>query len=312
MKTILFIFLFICAFNLKGQGCADAGVCNIDMNQNDKASTLSYNYGIGFGLGEQFTIINSYKMSLFYSPIDNVTIFAGLPFNVIAGDLTNVNGIGDLDFGLQYTLKIDDSNIIKYSMSIKATLDKEPRFMVFPSGIAEALPQVYHPSLGNDNLIFVIDYHYNNWVFSGGALIPLTQPNNNEFVANSDLTIKTTPLIFDDYLTSASLERSSDIMLRVKRKVIEKNKYTVTAGINPLYRTANNRVTFEDAAEIKSLEIDGSSGLTLNLLSDIDYKLENENILTFSIGFPVIARQNQNDGLLRLFQSRLSITGNIF
>jgi hypothetical protein len=312
MKIIFIIVIFLISLQIYSQGCADAGVCSIEMNQNDKANTLSYDYSIGFGLGENFTRISSYKMSLFYSPIDNVTIFAGLPFNVISGDLTNVNGIGDLDIGLQYTLKIDNNNIIKYSMSLKSSLDKEPRYMIFPSGIAEALPQVYHPSLGNDNLILVIDYQYDSWTLTGGALIPLTQPNNNKFITNNDLIDKTRPLIFDNYLSSASLERGTDLMLRVKRRVYQKNTIMINAGVNPLYRIGNNNITIEENGIKNRIEVENSGGLTINLLGDIKYLINDNNVISFSMGFPVLARQNQNDGLLRFFQSSLSLTGNIF
>lgn len=251
-------------------------------------------------------------MSLFYSPIDNVTIFAGLPFNLISGDITNTNGVGDIDFGIQYTLKLDDNHALKYSMSMKSSLDREPKYMIFQSGIAEALPMVYQPSLGNDNLIFILEYYHSKWEFTGGFLLPLSQPNKNEFVSNRDLTIKTKPLIFDEYLTSSSLERGSDVMLRVNREVYNQEKFKVIAGINPLYRIGNNKVTFEDNGVIKTIEIDKSGGFTLNLLGEINYNLSQNNILSFTLGFPVVARLNQNDGLLRLFQSRLSISGNIF
>lgn len=316
MKFIILIFLIIFSFlsfeNSFAQGCSDAGLCSIDMNHSDKTSSMNYNYSVGLGLGEQGTIINTYKMSLFYSPIDNVTIFTSLPFSVISGDITSTNGVGDIDFGVQYSLKIDDENSLKYSMSLKTSIDREAKYLVFPSGIAEALPMVFHPSLGNDNFVVVVDYQYKKYSISAGALIPLTQPNNNKFVTNSDLEIKTKPLIFDEYLTSASLERSSDLMLRVIRAVYQTKEFTFSAGINPIFRTGNNKVTFNESGIDRTLEIEKSGGLTLNLLADIDYQFSSTSTLSFSIGVPVITRTNQNDGLLRFFQSRLSLTGNIF
>lgn len=313
MRICILVLLIFFSFKISySQGCSDAGLCTIDMNHSDTKSSLNYNYSVGLGLGEQSTLINTYKMSLFYSPIDNVTIFTSLPFSVISGGITNTNGVGDIDFGLQYSLIIDEDNSLKYSMSLKTSIDREAKHLVFPSGIADPLPMVYHPSLGNDNFIVVVDYQYQKYTISAGALIPLSQPNNNKFVANSDLEIKTTPLIFDEYLTSAGLERTSDLMLRVIRELYQTKDITFSAGINPIFRTGNNKVSFQENGIDKILEIEKSGGLTLNLLADVNYKFSSTNTLSFSIGVPVITRTNQNDGLLRFFQSQISLTGSIF
>lgn len=313
MKNILIIITtLLSSYNLYSQGCSDAGLCTIQMNHNDEASSLNYNYSIGLGLSSNNVLINSYKMTLFYSPLDKVTIFAGLPFSIASGDLGTQTGVGDIDFGIQYALHLENEHVIKYSMSLKSSLDREERYKMFPSGIAEPLPMVYHPSLGNDNLIIVIDYIFDKWEISGGVLIPFSQPNNNMFVTNSDLDNSIVPYIFDEYQTSAGLERSEDVMLRAKREVYKTDKISVNAGINPIYRLSNNIVNFTENGAEKSFEIEDSGGLTINILGDINYQLSESTFLTFSIGIPTLARQNQNDGLLRLFQSNLSISGSIF
>jgi len=311
-KLLIIIMMIISSYNLYSQGCSDAGLCTIQMNHDDKASSLNYNYSIGLGLSSNNVLINSYKMTLFYSPLDKVTIFAGLPFSIINGNLGTQTGVGDIDFGIQYALHLENEHLIKYSMSLKSSLDREERYTIFPSGIAEPLPMVYHPSLGNDNLIIVIDYLFDKWEISGGVLIPFTQPNNNMFITNSDLDNSIVPYIFDEYLTSAGLERSEDVMIRAKREVYKTDKFTVKAGINPIYRLSNNIVNFIENGVDKSFEIEGSGGLTLNIIGDINYQLSESTFLTFAIGIPTIARQNQNDGLLRMFQANLSISGSIF
>lgn len=311
MKKIIPYLLVLISVNLYSQSSADAGLCSIIMNKNDKESNFNYNYSIGLGVGENSVILNNYKMTLFYSPLDKMTFFIGLPFSVVSGDLGKQTGVGDLDLGIQYSLELANKHKIRYSMSLKSSLDRDPRYKIFPSGIAEPLPMVYQPSLGNDNLIVIVDYIFDEWDIAGGVLIPFSQPNKNKYVSNQDLKNTIVPYIFDNYTSSAGLTRGTDIMLKASREIYKNDKFTINAGVNPIYRLGNNQIEFIENGVVKSLEIENSGGLVLNLFGSVDYNLNNESYLTFTLGFPVLKRSNPNDGLYRIFQSSLSITGNI-
>ncbi len=311
MNKIIVIFLIFITYDAYSQYSADAGLNSIIMNKNDKESNCNYNYAIGLGVGENNVILNSYKMTLFYSPLDKMTFFIGLPFSVVSGDLGKQTGVGDLDLGIQYSLELENKHKIRYSMSLKSSLDRDARYKIFPSGIAEPLPMVYHPSLGNDNLIIVINYLFDKWDIAGGVLIPFSQPAKNKYVSSQDLKNTIVPYIFDSYTSSAGLTRGTDIMLKASREVYKNDKFTINAGVNPIYRLGNSKIEFTENGVVKNLEVENSGGLCLNLFGSIDYSLNSENYLTFSLGLPVLKRENPNDGLYRMFQSNLSITGNI-
>ena len=311
-KSTLFIILLLNFCQLFSQVSGDAGFSSIPINKNDKEAFLNYKISTDFALAENSVILNKYRVSLLYSPLDKMTFFVTLPMVIVSGDLGRQTGVGDINFGIQYSLNLENKHTIKYLMALKSSVDRTTRYKIFPSGIAEALPMVYNPSQGNDNLIIILNYLFDNWDIAGGILIPFSQPNDNKFVSNKDLKVNISPYIFDSYNTSAGLIRGEDLMLKVQRELYQSGKFTFNACINPIYRLSKSKVNFKENGIEKTFEVEGSNGLTLNLAANVDYKIDELTSANLSISAPVLSPSKQNDGLYRAFYVNLSLTGNFF
>lgn len=291
LKTLL--TLVICTlFSMQSyaQGCADAGLCSIGpMKSSEFYDNTPTNGELRFrpsyGLGEKQVSVIGLQLEGDYNIKDVVYFQFQLPYIITTGDLGNANGLGDLALSLSVP--------VYKSEEVTTTIFAGTK-IPFQDGNAlhngNPLPMAYQPSLGTYDVLGGVAVRYKQFLFSAGYQQPLTQ-NENTFVETF-----TDP--DNESWTTNKFERQADLALRAEYSKENPEKINWKAGILGIVHMGND--TYEDPEDGIRKEIDGSSGLTLNLTGGIS-KSFGDYTLGADLGFPVMAREARPDGLTRSF-----------
>ena len=289
-KTLL--TLAICTlFSLSSysQGCADAGLCSIGPMKsseffNDAPTNGELRFRPSYGLGEKQVSVIGLQLEGDFNIKDVVYFQFQLPYVISTGDLGTANGLGDLTLSLSVPVQKGDQ--------VTTTLFAGTKIPFQDGNLmhnGNALPMAYQPSLGTFDVLGGIAVRYNQFLFSAGYQQPLTQQNENTYIeTGSDPD--------NESWTTNKFERQADLALRAEYSKENPEKINWKAGLLGIVHMGND--TYLDPVDNVRKEIDGSSGLTLNLTGGIS-KTFGEYTLGADLGFPVMAREARPDGLTR-------------
>ena len=280
------------------QGCSDAGLCSINLSNEDSTTSESkFTFGLSntIGIGDESVLINSTGLEIGASYSD-FGIIAKIPFTFTTGTLGQTNGLGDLTFLLSSKLYSGDDIALSLAGGVKiatnnADLRNEDDF---------TMPMVYQTSSGTNDVILLLAASIDDWVLSTGVQIPLNR-NENSFEEKSALVDlgpnpKQYYLEWGNYQSSRNFKRGSDVMLKIEKYFTIEDDLKFMAGLLPIYRLAES---VYEARNGDDIVIMNSDGLTLNIIAGLNYKVTEKHTFGLNIGFPVVTREVRADGLTR-------------
>jgi hypothetical protein len=255
-------------------------------NMHDEQSSFRHTISLGtsFGQGENSILVSGFSGQYSLDIDESINFTAKLTTLSQTGNDITTFGLSDIY--LSSLIGLTDNFSITAGVKLPLTDGNE-----FEDG--EPLPMHYQTSLGTVDLIIGASLQIQEFHVVVALQQPLTQ-NENMFIADS--FIEGSPL--REFQTTSDYERSGDILARISYPVITSQDYSLTATVLPIYHLQND--TFADTNNERR-EIEGSQGLTLNLGGALDYRLTTGTAVQVNIGFPIIARDAQPDGLLRAF-----------
>lgn len=292
-KFLLLLLLYSISYSIiNAQGCSDAGVCSLDNEESENKYKISLTQS--FGISDKVLILTSTLKGKF--KIYDTYITAHVPFVHARNRRHYASGLGDilLSIGLPF-----DNFTINTGSKI-ATNNADKTF-----NNTSTLPMAFQSSLATNDLIFALNYKYENYKFTIGYQHVLSSNVKNEHIIQNE----NDSILYSTY----NLKRGNDIMLSAISK-IEDGDFTYTYGTNLIYRLTKTKYDKPPNYEEKyplfpmqnNMEVNGSDGLTMNLLGSIHNELNDYSELILDIGFPIIYRKHIIDGLKRNFQLNLT------
>jgi hypothetical protein len=292
MKKILPLFLFIITVieRSAAQGCSDAGFCTIPYHSStvskaDKKLKNSITTDITFGLGEGNS--KALTASILYRRVLNNKLSWDnkITASYFTGSLGNIFNLGDWYSTVNYTVQRTKKTTISFIGGVKIP------FTVANDKIkGQPLPMAYQTSLGTYDLLAGAAWIIKNKIDINAAIqAPLVNVNKNTFFKEYSSEM--------DFESTNNFERKPDVLLRLGYILETKNKKW-TFRPNALAIAHLGEDSYENIFGDRE-DIDGSSGLTINLNLQGQYKIAQQKAIGFSIASPVIVRENRPDGLTR-------------
>lgn len=274
--------------NISAQGCSDAGFCTLsDMKPHQAKEAAGKNLiraGVNYGSADHD--IKAFGAYVEYGRMINERISVSSRVSSLGhnGFVANTYGLSDVYLNAAY--KVNTAFSLTAGVKIplsdgNTTLNGQP------------LPMDYQSSLGTTDIIAGINIHIASLQLTAGIQQPLTQ-NKNSFLAE---TGPSDPALAA-YQSTNQFRRKGDIMLRASYPIHFGSKVTLTPGILPVYHLGNDEYTDLSG---RTIEIEGSGGITLNGNLFLDYRLNSKNVFQLIFGMPFIVRDARPDGLTRSF-----------
>lgn len=289
-----FVFLTYSAYS---QGCSDAGLCSINLADEDSTNNNGVTLGLSntIGIGDESVLINSTGIEL-AGKFSDFGFVAKIPFTFTSGDLGQTNGVGD--FTLLLTTKLYSNQDFALSLAGGMKIATNNANLLNENNLV--LPMVYQTSGGTNDIIFLLAANIESWVFSTGIQIPIKR-NENTFIDRSAL-VDPIPGIseyynnWQNYQSSRNFKRGSDVMLKIEKYFQLNDDLKLMAGVLPVYRLTESVYNDLNGDDITIMNTDG---LTLNIIAGLNYKVSQKHSFGLNIGFPVVTREVRADGLTR-------------
>jgi len=286
MKNIIFsllILIFSGNSVLLIAQCSDAGVCSVGhIMDNNKDNILNINLGYKFGSSgkEDDVMYHSFLLGAVYNVLEKTSVQMSIPYNIQSGPLGDVNGIGDLLISVTQSIISDNISSLDASFGVKFATGEDN---------ADNLPMAYQSGLGSNDILFTLNYYYNNIGFGVGYQLAGGRNNN---------VIK--------------LERGDDLLLRASYNFLL-DRLNITPQILFIKRLSeSNIVNSASMAPMETyIDVENSDQTQLNLLTVIQYQIDNNYSLFADFAIPFIKREVNVDGLTRSFSASVGVQLNI-
>lgn len=287
MKHTIFSLLLLLVFSgnlfqLIPQ-CSDAGVCSVGHIKDDNDdSILNINLGYKFGSSgkEDDVKYHSFQLGAIYNVFDRTSFQLSIPYNLQSGPLGNVSGIGDLLLSVTQNIFSKDNSSLDASVGAKFATGEDNK---------DNLPMAYQSGLGSNDILFALNYYYNNIGFGVGYQLAGSRNNN---------VIK--------------LERGDDLLVRATYNLLL-DKFSITPQLLFIKRLAKSSIV--DTSSMTSTEsfidVDNSDQSQLNFLTIVQYQINKNYSLLADFAIPFIKREVNVDGLTRSFSASVGIQLNI-
>jgi hypothetical protein len=284
------LMILTCNHFLSAQGCSDAGVCTAGSlhpgSDNDTSAKLIFVFSTAYAIGEEGTTIISPQVEMNWAFLRNAIAQLKVPYHFISGDLTDLDGVGDISINLSYLFETKGSVQTSCIAGIKIPAGKADILLN-----NESLPMVYQTSLGTFDVLAGIKLEINTWQLSAGYQHPVSS-NENGFYPYAGVTY---PAKNDGYFYSFHLKRKPDAIFRIAKQ-LEYKQWSFIPGALVIYHLSDDEVSDISGNEFKA---NGSQGLTLNGTGMIRYKANEKISIGLSAGMPFIVRDVRPDGLTR-------------
>jgi len=297
-KVFPFVLLvLVTGSKLNGQGCSDAGVCTIHSIKNNTSGSAEKDdkdndiaIGFAFGKGERSTSVYTPYVEYTRSITNQTSVTGKISFSAVSGELANTTGLGDLFVSANHAIDNKKKWQKSFVVGLKIPFDQAD---IVKKGIH--LPMPYQTSLGTTDLVLGLSYIRKSF----GATLALQQPlkkmNGNRFLS---VDYPAEPLA-PKYLPTNLFERKGDALLRFSYNFdLNQSKFSVRPSLLGIYHLGND--SYADMNKMR-MEIEKSSGLTLNGNVFVGYRLNKTSALELSAGAPFVVRTNRPDGLTRSF-----------
>jgi len=287
MKHTIFSLLLLLVFSgnlfqLIPQ-CSDAGVCSVGHIKDDNDdSILNINLGYKFGSSgkEDDVKYHSFQLGAIYNVFDRTSFQLSIPYNLQSGPLGNVSGIGDLLLSVTQNIFSKNNSSLDASVGAKFATGEDNK---------DNLPMAYQSGLGSNDILFALNYYYNNIGFGVGYQLAGSRNNN---------VIK--------------LERGDDLLVRATYNLLL-DKFSITPQLLFIKRLAKSSIV--DTSSMTSTEsfidVDNSDQSQLNFLTIVQYQINKNYSLLADFAIPFIKREVNVDGLTRSFSASVGIQLNI-
>jgi hypothetical protein len=264
--------------------CSDAGICQIgghSMEDEDEVLfSISGFYKYGYSGKEDDVQFNSLQLNINYNLFSNNSIQLLVPYNFQSGPAGSVSGIGDLILSLNQNLLSDENSSLDASIGVKMATGDDNK---------DNLPQVYQSGLGMNDVLFALNYSYNN--LSVGAGYQLSDGRNNNITR---------------------LEKGDDLLLRASYD-LSFDQSSITPQLLFIQRLSKSSVLDTASTDEENfVEVDGSDQAQLNFLTVIEYKIDENLSLVGDFAIPLIKREVNVDGLTRSFSASVGVKLNIY
>ncbi|WP_430815515.1 hypothetical protein [Carboxylicivirga sp. RSCT41] len=284
--TILFVLtLFTVPFHSAcSQGCSDAGFCTIHsikpvLGDSLKSRNNTFKAGVSYGSAQyNVSVVTPYLEYIYH--FRHVALSAKLLMGIRSGDLGTTSGLADVILTSSWNL----NEKLQLVGGVKLPFNKADQAA---GGLP--LPMSYQTSLGTYDLITGASWRMKKLTLTAAWQHPLTQ-NDNAFLFDD----YPDGILSDPYISTNGYERKGDVLLRITHRSSIGEKWTLLSSVLPIYHLGNDSYQDRDGNEVT---IEKSKGLTLNLNVFFNYHLSSNTALEFSLGAPVIARENRPDGL---------------
>lgn len=301
MKTYLLLaVLSLASLKALAQGCSDAGFCTMgamkpDQPYNKKVQLKLRSMELSFYRGTTTTTPVIYVATAdFNFSINSKSSFqVKVPYTLVrSGNLGETEGISDLSLCYTRSLLTTDQFDVNFSVGGKIPTNRSNKTSnLFPG---EPLPMYYQTSLGTYDFITGLSVINRKWLFATGIQIPFIHINENTFDW-SDFPEYPDPKYLETYSQSNLLKRGIDVMLRVERN-FRFSRFNFSAGLLPIYRITNDRITNLQGVEVKP---DGARGLALSGILTAGYNFNVRSGVKVLWGHKIVQRDKNPDGLTR-------------
>lgn len=277
INKIAFLIVFIFSIQNIYAQCSDAGVCILGERHKKTqkeltASSLSFQYSIGFSGNPEEMVFHTFKFGGDYALSNNFSLSAVLPvYSIVYKDGASLskNGIGDAIVIGNYSIPTAKNQSLAIQGGFKlntSSIDKE-KFG-------------YINGQGTNDIIIGADFNYSFFSLSGGFQVPLTNYENNGF----------------------KFKRGADFMIKggFQRKAEDFKLRFELLGIKRLTKSEidnNNTITV----------IEKSDFFQLNILGGISYNISNDILIDLGVALPMIKREENSDGTKRVFTANIGI-----
>lgn len=286
MKNIIFsllILIFSGNSVLLIAQCSDAGVCSVGHIMDDnKDNILNINLGYKFGSSgkEDDVKYHSFLLGAVYNVLEKTAFQMSIPYNIQSGPLGDVKGIGDLLISVTQNFISQNNSSLDASIGAKFATGEDN---------ADNLPMAYQSSLGSNDILFTINYNYKNIGFGVGYQLAGER--------NDNIT---------------KLKRGDDLLLRASYNFLL-DRLNITPQILFIKRLSeSNVVNSASMAPMETyIDVENSDQDQLNLLTVIQYQIDNNYSLFADFAIPFIKREVNVDGLTRSFSASLGVQLNI-
>lgn len=324
MKTIISFtlslgLLALGVTSIKAQGCSDAGVCtagtNISLPQLKKKTTQStnqvqpvYRHGVKLGLfvgkGDNNTLYFTPTATVELGFTERLKGTLTLPYTILRGNHYYDNGQGRISRKVSTQGLSDPILALSYKVLDKS---KWTGFVQVGARLAagksnntdqdEALEMPLQTSLGSNELILGTTWAYkNSWLFSTGFQLPLNVTQNQYRGYADNLLVPFENRTGNSYL----FKRQPDGILRVDKR-FQFGSLAWQVGALGIWHFGEDTVENLEVLGRPRVNLKGSSGLTLNLTTSLNYALKDDLAISLQAGVPVIVREVRPDGLTRSF-----------
>lgn len=279
-KKIALLFIFGISNFIHAQGCSDAGFCTSDNIKHGIVSDSlknTFKFGVNYGEADFDVAVFGMYVEYKYQLTEKVNI--GMRLNYINQFRDNISSSALSDGFIIADYKINPTMSANIGLKIPFSDGNLKN-----NGVA--LPMDFQPSLGTYDVVLGLSKKYKNLLFAIGYQQPLNKNKNTYFK----------PLNSAEFFTTNQFKRAPDVLARVGYSYKLNDKWKISPSLLPIYHLAND--TFEDVIQ-QEIQIDGSKGLTLNGNLLVQYQLNPKNAFEFSVGSPLIIRDNRPDGLTR-------------
>ena len=282
---ILLVFIVIIVFlsdyfNNTFAQCSDAGVCSVgghSMGQEgNNPLNISVSYNFSSSGKDDDVKYHSFRVGAIYNILKITSIQLSLPYNIQSGPLGDVSGIGDLILSVNQNLFRNDNSSLDASVGAKLATGDDNK---------DNLPMAYQSGLGSNDVIFALNYSYDRLGFGIGYQLAGARNDNIN-----------------------KLKRGDDLLLRASYNFLI-DKFTITPQLLFIKRLGkSNVVNLLAVGPIDSyIDIPESDQTQVNLLTQVQYQINNNYSLFADFAIPFIKREVNVDGLTRSFSASLGI-----
>jgi len=275
-KGLLFVGLFI-VFCAQGQGCSDAGICQMGKEGAGTKTVHELSYAPGLAKGEAgveyFTQQIGYRFQSKY----------GFGLNTQIG-YSQAHGA----FGTRG--QFSDALLLGHYKTSQWTWQGGVK-IPFSNGNLKIngydLPMAYQPSLGTFDGLASVQFQWHQWSFQTAAQIPLQATNKNAYFADGSGTT--------DFPTTNLFHRNPDGLFRLQYDVKWGKHTEWQPALLSIYHFGND--SFQDRYGQRQLIV-GSEGFTINAVLGGAYSLSHHQ-LRWVMATPLVVRDIRPDGLTR-------------
>ena len=287
MRVYLIVICFVCCvFNLKAQGCSDAGVCTVNsLNSKEDDSfknTLAYSVSYGKGEADVFYVAHFLAYTKQWNP--QLSFTAKVTLSTAKGSFGTRTQFGDAFLVGNYLFKTKKKSQWGTILGLK--------FPFTASNLkinGYSLPLDYQSSLGTIDGFFGGNWRYKNWNVEGIVQVPFVNLNKNSYFAEYSGTT--------DFPSTNLFQRQPDALLKVGyRYTITPKKFSLNPSLLAVYHLGEDSYTNIFNQQVA---LEGSSGLTVNGVINGVYSFQKHQQIEFTLATPFAVRDVRPDGLTR-------------